>query len=504
MSILTLLEMIAEAEPERAAVVHGGRDLSYGELRRLASGVGQIVRESGAAHLARLGLGGSVEPIMLFGAASAGVPYAPLNYRLTAPELNALVDRVLPAVLVADPQFADLITPRQGLTIVTPDALVAQAAKLEAVADPVPAAPEDGALLLFTSGTSGPPKAAVLRHQNLFAYVVGSVEFMGADPAETSLVTVPPYHIAGIAALLSGTYSGRRLAFLESFSPEAWLASCSRHNVTHAFLVPTMLARVVDALPAGATAPAVRAIAYGGGRMPEPVVRRAVTLFPTTDFTNAYGLTETSSSICLLTPDDHRDAANAPGDSEAARRLGSVGRPLPGVELEIRDDHGKPVGPGISGTVFVRGEQVAGEYRETGSVLDKDGWFNTRDRGMLDSEGYLFLEGRSDDIIVRGGENISPGEIESVLTAHPAIQDAAVVPVPDDEWGEVVGAAVVLKSGANATVTELQDWVKGSLRSSRVPVYIRFERELPYNEMGKLLRRVTRQAMADAVVKAPA
>jgi acyl-CoA synthetase (AMP-forming)/AMP-acid ligase II len=337
----------------------------------------------------------------------------------------------------------------------------------------------------------------VLRHQNLFAYVVGSVEFMGANASDTGLIAVPPYHIAGVAAVLSGTYSGRRLVFLESFSAEGWLAACRRYAVTHAFLVPTMLARVIEAVSTGAPAPAVRAIAYGGGRMPESVIRSAVRLFPSTDFTNAYGLTETSSSICVLTPDDHRVAATAEG--EAARRLASVGRPLPGVEIEIRDDHGKPVGAGVSGTVFVRGEQVAGEYRETGSVLDQHGWFNTRDRGVVDSEGYLFLEGRADDIIVRGGENISPGEIEAVLTAHPGVQDAAVVPVPDDEWGEVVGAAVVLRRGTAVSATELQEWVKRSLRSSRVPVHIRFERELPYNEMGKLLRRVTREVMADAV-----
>jgi acyl-CoA synthetase (AMP-forming)/AMP-acid ligase II len=499
MSILTLLDMIAEANPDGAAVIQDGHALSYAELRRLAGGAGQFIRAHGALHLARIGLGGAAEPVLLFGAAAAGVPYAPLNFRLTAAELNALIERLLPALLVVDPQFAHLITPRAGLTMVAPDAYVARAGELETPAGSEPGTPEEGALVLFTSGTSGPPKAAVLRHQNLFAYVVGSVEFMGADPSETSLIAVPPYHIAGVAAVLSATYSGRRLAFLDSFSAEGWLEACRRHTVSHAFLVPTMLARVVEALSTGAPAPAVRAIAYGGGRMPEAVLRRAVKLFPSTDFTNAYGLTETSSSICLLTPSDHRDAAMAAAESDAARRLGSVGRALPGVEIEIRDDRGKSVGAGMSGTVFVRGEQVAGEYRETGSVLDADGWFNTRDRGALDAEGYLFLEGRADDIIVRGGENISPGEIEAVLAAHAAVQDAAVVAVPDDEWGEVVGAAVVLREGETTSATELQEWVRRSLRSSRVPVHVRFERELPYNEMGKLLRRVVRKVMADAV-----
>jgi len=217
--------------------------------------------------------------------------------------------------------------------------------------------------------------------------------------------------------------------------------------------------------------------------------------FPGTDFTNAYGLTETSSTISILSPDDHRTAA-ASKDENLRKRLVSVGQPLPTLEVEIRDDEGKALGPGQRGEIHVRGEQVSGEYLGKGSQLIADGWFPTRDGGYLDDDGYLFLEGRVDDIIVRGGENISPGEIEDVLLEHAAVADAAVVGIPDEQWGEAVAAAVVLKEGKDASVAALQQWVKDHLRSSRAHERMEFEDELPYNETGKLLRRKVRAKLA--------
>ena len=199
----------------------------------------------------------------------------------------------------------------------------------------------------------------------------------------------------------------------------------------------------------------------------------------------------------MLGPEEHRQAAAASTDTER-RRLVSVGRPLPGVEIEIRDEDGHQVSAGERGEIYVRGEQVSGEYEGRGSVTDSAGWFPTRDAGSLDDEGYLFLEGRADDVIVRGGENLSPGEIEDVMLTHPAIADAAVVGVPSEQWGEAVAAAVVPKPGAEIEVAVLQDFVKDRLRSSRVPELIQVWKELPYNETGKLLRRVVRTELGKA------
>jgi acyl-CoA synthetase (AMP-forming)/AMP-acid ligase II len=253
-----------------------------------------------------------------------------------------------------------------------------------------------------------------------------------------------------------------------------------------------MLTRIIDHLDAGQNTPhlpALRAIAYGGGKMPQAVIERAMQLFPGVAFTNAYGLTETSSTICLLDPDDHRDAA-ASTDMAIRKRLSSVGKPLATIELQVRGDDGNLLDIDVIGDVYVRGDQVSGEYLGVGSLLDADGWFPTRDRGYLDAGGYLFLDGRADDVIVRGGENISPGEIEEILLAHPAVADAAVVAMPSQQWGETIAAAVVLKSNKQVSSVELQQWVKNTLRSSRVPETILFKDQLPYNEMGKILRRV--------------
>jgi acyl-CoA synthetase (AMP-forming)/AMP-acid ligase II len=192
----------------------------------------------------------------------------------------------------------------------------------------------------------------------------------------------------------------------------------------------------------------------------------------------------------MLGPDDHRAALES--DDPAVRaRLGSVGRPLPALELEIRDEQGRPLPAGERGEIYVRGEQVSGEYLGR-RALTADGWFPTNDGGRLDGGGFLFVEGRLDDVIVRGGENLSPGEIEDTLLTHPAVRDAGVVGVPDEEWGESVAAAVVLEPGVQTTVEELQDWVRSRLRSSRSPTVIEFRDELPYNETGKLLRRILR------------
>ena len=497
MNIATILDMAAEAFGDRVALVSGSERWTYAQLREAAWCAAQRFAQSGARHVGLLDVPSPAVPVAVFGAAYAGLPYVPLNYRLTAGEIAELASRIEPYVLIAGADYEALARPAPGSQV------IGRAAFLDAVRGGKAAAPESPddpraiAVQLFTSGTTGKPKAAILRHENLMSYIVGTVEFGAAAEDEAIAVTVPPYHIAGISSVLSSTYACRRMVQLESFEPRAWLEACRRERVTNAFLVPTMLARIVDHLEAGAESaelPALRAVAYGGGKMPLATIERAMQLWPQVDFTNAYGLTETSSTIAVLGPDDHRAAAQSP-DPAVRRRLASVGKPTGAVEIEVRDEAGSVLPPGEAGLVFVRGGQVSGEYLAQGSALDAGGWFPTRDRGYLDAGGYLFLDGRADDVIVRGGENISPGEIEEVLASHPAVADAAVVAVPDPEWGEGVAAAIVLKPGARASVEELQTLVKARLRSSRVPQRIVFRDALPYNELGKVLRRVVRQEL---------
>ena len=493
MKISLLLEMAAEAAPERTALVCDGRRWTYTELLRAARGAAQVVAGSGASYVALLDESSEAAAIALFGAAYAGIPYVPLNYRLADADLAALLLRIAPACVIGDTGRALQLAPAAGHTLFSRAAFVAAAQE----ADPgVEREGEGIAAQIFTSGTTAAPKAALLRHTNLVSYILGTVEFCSAGEEEAALVCVPPYHIAGIAALLSSIYALRRIVLLPNFEPDAWLALADTERVTNAFVVPTMLARIIARLDAGASAQlsALQAIAYGGGRMPQELIERALALFPDTGFTNAYGLTETSSTIALLGPEDHR-AALASSDPTVRARLGSVGQPLPTVEIEIRDDQGQPLPAGERGEIYVRGEQVCGEYRER-KAIDADGWFPTRDAGWLDAQGYLFLAGRADDVIVRGGENISPGEIEDVLAAHPAIAEAVAVGVPSVEWGEAVGVALVIRPGHTAPADEaLRALIKDRLRSSRVPERILVVDALPYNEMGKLLRREVRRLM---------
>lgn len=493
MNIALLLEMAAEGAGQRVALGPRSGGVSYAELLRLARNAGEWLASQPGQRAGLLDGNSPAVPLLLFGSARARKAFVPVSYRLAAGQLRAVLAGLGPGVLVAAPDAALPVGLPDGLILKTREQFLDEARHDAAPAPaPVPS-PDDIAVLLLTSGTTGTPKAAVLRQRQLAAYIIGTVEFLSAEPEEAALISVPPYHIAGISAILSSVYAGRRIVQLESFEPRAWVRLVNHECVTHAMVVPTMLARIIDVLLAdGERLPSLRHLSYGGGRMPAGTIETALRLLPHVDFVNAYGLTETSSTIAVLGPGDHRRFAA--GDAAARRRLSSAGRPLPSVEIEIRGPDGAPAGPDVRGEVFVRGEQVAGEYLD-GARLDDRGWFATRDAGYLDEDGYLFLDGRLDDIIVRGGENLSPGEIEDVLLAHPAVREAAVVGLPDPEWGEQVVAAVVPAPGETADAAALQQWVRDRLRSSRTPTRVDFVAELPYTESGKLLRRKVREQL---------
>ncbi len=497
MNLMMLLEMAATAMGDRVALGPLDRGITCSRLMDDAAALAGRLRASEAEHLVLCDEPGAVLPVALFGAAWAGVPYVPVNYRLGDDDLRRLAERAAPALVLADTGSADRLAAVDGLDIVERDAFLDDPAGGAAAAEPGdwPMDPDATAVQLYTSGTSGPPKAAVLRHRNLVSYVFGTVEFASAGPDEAHIMAVPPYHVASVAAQLSQIYSGRRIVPLPRFDPEAWIDLARDQHATHAMLVPTMLARIVDALDRrGETLETVRFVSYGGGKSHRAVVERALEVFPAAGFSHAYGLTETSSTVCVMGPDDHRRWAASDDPAERAR-LASAGRPLPGVEVTVRCGDGTEAETGAAGEIWVRGEQVAGEYSEDGSHLDTDGWFYTRDSGHLDADGYLWVHGRNDDIIIRGGENMSPGEIEDALLAHPAVVDAAAFGVPSREWGEEVAVCVVARSPAPAA-DELRELVRTRLRSSRVPALVEFVDALPYNDTGKLLRRELRSRYA--------
>ncbi len=450
-----------------------------------------MIRERGAKQLLFLGRNGPGVVHAFLAAAVAGVPFAPLNYRLPAERIDALIDRFDAPLVIVDPDYAAALgAGRQWCA--TDDFLDRAAATAPgAAADPDDDAP---AVLLFTSGTTAEPKLIPLTHGNLASYVMSTVDFGAATPEDCALATTPPYHIAAMASILTNLYAGRRVVYLPDFDAAEWLRVVRSESVTTAMVVPTMLSRIVDELDGrSAEVPKLRLLSYGGSRASPTVVEAAMALFPDTGFCNAYGLTETSSTVALLGPDEHRQAL-ASDDPVVRRRLSSVGHAVPGVEIEVRDADGRALPTGGVGELWLRGSQVSAGHADS-VPMDPDGWFATRDRAFVDDEGYLFIEGRLDDTIIRGGENIAPSEIEDVLRRHPGVVDVAVVGRPDEQWGQQIVAVVVRRDGADVDAESLRSWARSHLRGSRTPDQIRWAVELPYSPTGKLMRR---EVMADA------
>ena len=487
--------MAVSEDPDRVVLVDGASRLTVGELSGLADGGAGVVAALGAQHVAFVGSGGIMSPLLIFASARAGKAYTPINYRLSAQGVQELIERLPDPLVIVDGRYRDMVGD-VGKHVIESDDFLAAARIAEPVAEF--ADPDDVAIVLFTSGTTSKPKAVELSHGNLTSYITGTVEFGSAETDDAALICVPPYHIAGVNAAMSNLYAGRKMVYLTNFEAHEWVRLVADEKVTTATVVPTMLDRIVTALEQEPVElSSLRNLAYGGSKVGLPLVRKALDLLPHVGFVNAYGLTETSSTIAVLTPDDHRDA-HGNGDEAVAKRLGSVGQPVPGIEVQIRDETGRVLGPGESGELFVRGEQVSGKYTGIGSVLDDEGWFPTRDLAMLDDGGYLFIGGRSDDTIIRGGENIAPAELEDVLIEHPHVHEVAVVGIEDPQWGQAIVAVVVPAAGVDPDPDELREYVRKFLRGSRTPDRVVFRDELPTNATGKLLRRELIDSLRDA------
>jgi acyl-CoA synthetase (AMP-forming)/AMP-acid ligase II len=435
-----------------------------------------------------VGVNSVAVPITLFGCALAGRAFVPVNYRLGEPALRHFANALGVGIAVTDARYAEAVQQalgRQGVLLSTDEVVNVEQSAQDPVAE---VGHDDVAVFIFTSGTSTAPKAVRLRHRHLASYVMQSVDAMSEGPESASLIAAPNYHIATIANVLTSVYSGRRMVFQESFVANDWLLLAQRESVTHAFVVPTMLHRLVVALRhnPGLQPKTLRTLAYGGAPANLRTVAEALDRFgPETGLVNAYGLTETSSTVTVLGPEDHRTALSS-SDPQLGRRLGSVGRAVMGVEVRLANT---PIGE-----ILVRGPHVSAEYHEAASRIDAEGWFHTGDIGEFDIDGYLYVRGRQDDLIIRGGENISPLEIEDVLRTHPSVADAAVVGVEDPEWGERIEAMVELQGAADEE--ELIAWARNGLSSFKVPERVHVVRELPRNELGKVLRPAARALLS--------
>jgi acyl-CoA synthetase (AMP-forming)/AMP-acid ligase II len=486
MNLCMLLDMAADGFGSRIVIGPKATGFTAEQLRALSIGGAEKIRSAGADSVIYLDVNGPAFPVAMFAAARAGVPLIPVNYRLSTEQLLQRLTKHPKSIGIADARSEALFA-QLGIPVLTTEQWLDAAGSLSGSED-TDDEPDAPAVMIYTSGTTAEPKGVMLRHHNLVSYVFGSVEFAGADEEDAALVSVPPYHIAAVANAITNLYAGRRYIVLEQFTGQQWLDLVRAEAVTHALVVPTMLARILATEGDDLAVPSLRSLAYGGATMPAFVVERALAAWPEVDFINAYGLTETSSTISVLGPDEHR-AALSSDDPAVRARLASAGLAVPGVEIEIRDESGASLPPMSKGRIWVRGEQVSGEYAGIGSVLDADGFFDTRDEGYLDDDGYLFIGGRTDDTIIRGAENIAPAEIEETLIGHPDVADAVVVGVPDPEWGQHLEAAVVPEAGHHVDPEAVRGYVRTKLRSSKTPDRILVWEDVPRTETGKLVRR---------------
>jgi long-chain acyl-CoA synthetase len=444
-----------------------------------------------------------------YACAKLGACFVPLNFRAKREELAYMLNASDAAVLFAAERYLPLIASLRGEAPGLNEVIKLEGGNdgLRSYGDLLAAASEEEtfleidegepSVLIFTSGTTAMPKGVELTYMNLSLYVLNTMS--PADPAgepEKTLLSVTIAHVAGITAILSSIWGGRTLVILPQFEPEAWLEAVERERVTHAFVVPTMLKRLMECPSFDRyDISSLRLITYGAAPMPFEVVCRAIEVF-TCDLMNAYGQTESTSSLTYLGPDDHRLEGTDAENAKKLHRLRSVGRAMDDVEVAIMDPQGNPLPSGSEGEICVRSARVMKEYLKAGEATAAaivNGWLHTGDVGFLDEDGYLFITGRVKDLIIRGGEKITAADVEMILDEHELVEESAVIGVPDPEWGEAVKAVVVLNSEGSerepqVVRDDLREHCRSHLASYKSPAYIAFIDELPRNPMGKVLK----------------
>jgi acyl-CoA synthetase (AMP-forming)/AMP-acid ligase II len=446
-----------------------------------------------------------------YATAKLGAIFVPLNFRAKTDELAYMIDNAEIKVLfvgsryleMIDPMLAQLVDVKHLISIDSNggrrfyyEDLINSASSDEVYYE---IGDNDITILMYTSGTTGRPKGVPLRHNAFVTYVLENVDPASPDIEERNLLTVPLYHVAGIQAMLAAIYGGRTLVMMRQFEVKEWLETIQKEKATRAMLVPTMLKRVIDDTDFDKyNLSSLKVITYGAAPMPFEVINKVIKVMPWVRFINAFGQTETASTITTLGPEDHIIEGTEEEKEKKLKRLSSsIGKPLPDVEIKIIDEGGKTIPPFGVGEILARGPRIMTGYwrdeEKTSQVMTQDGWLRTGDMGYMDEEGYIYLTGRADDMIIRGGENISPEEVEDILHSHPKIEEAAVIGVSDPEWGQEPRAVVVLKKGEAATSEEIVEYCRSRLAGFKRPRSVFFIDSLPRNPMGKVMRKKLRE-----------
>jgi acyl-CoA synthetase (AMP-forming)/AMP-acid ligase II len=499
----------ARAQGHVVAFTFGHEDITFAELDAGANRVANGLVALGVRPGDRVAFLGKNHPLYFeafLGAARIGAVMTPVNWRLAAPEVAYILDNCQARVVFIGEGFAEALAKVRAEApgieqVIGIDARDYPGADFRIWRDGFPAsAPAhrvraaDDALQLYTSGTTGKPKGAVITHGSILssrdATAAGEAmrPWQEPIPGDVTLLAMPCFHISGTGTGIGTMVAGTNAIVLPEYDPTTALDLIANYNISKIFLVPAAIQILLNHPRVNETDfSRLKFVTYGASPIPLELMREAMRVLGC-GFVQMYGMTETTGTIVALDPEDHVP--------EGSSKMRSVGKPLAGVEIKIIDEAGKPVTTGTVGEIATRSSKNMRGYWNnpdaTAATIDADGWLRTGDAGYLDEDGYLYIHDRVKDMIISGGENVYPAEVENALYSHPKVADVAVIGVPDAKWGEAVKACVVVKPGETLSEGELIAHARTLIAGYKCPKSVDFIAALPRNPSGKILRRELR------------